>query len=104
MKFFLRDGSKTFNTFYCPIGKFDFHHKDNRKADMILGVQGTRASEVHLNSKVLREILLTNPIEVRDLLGLEVKPYEAPKPKATVKEEPKVAPKPKAKSSGGTKK
>lgn len=74
MKYLLKDASKTFSSVPCPVGKFN-RTKKHSHANLLIKVEGVPYSEIRLNRDMLREVLLENPNEVRDLLGLVVKPY-----------------------------
>ncbi len=74
MKYEIKDSSQSFRTNYCTIGKFS-GKQEHAIADVVIKVEGMNRSEIHINRKVLREVLLQNPEEVRELLGLVVREY-----------------------------
>jgi hypothetical protein len=86
MKYALKDSTKNFMTFSCPVGKWNRTEKHSI-ANISIRVEGVLNSELRLNRNMLRQVLLENPNEVRDLLGLVVKPYEEKKSNKTIKTE-----------------
>lgn len=100
MKYILKKAPATFAINYCPVGKFT--NKGHNKGNLLIKVEGVRASELYINAEMLRQAMIENIESVREVLELDIKDLRIQRVKKeniateandvfeTIKEEPAV--------------